>query len=393
MYTSESHLPATREDFVLACLEGSGENARRWLEALDGVCSETVARHAASVDQERRSPAESLKALRDIGAFGVQIPVSHGGLGLGNAMAALAVERTARACASTAAILMFHYQVVHRTVRYGDELQQKRDLPAMAAGERIAASAWTEPGPSKSKSDVKTSLAGRADALFVEGTKTYCTGLDSASVIDVLVNASTDDGHGPTFVRVDADHPGVGREIYPMLGLRGTSTGTVTLSRVPVSPSAVIGGVGEARQLMRANHETPLNPALLALGIASSALGRALQVVREQAAEPAPVLLSESRAHRLAATTVALESVYAYAARLVRGIAAAPHDAYAASSKLKVAATTVAEDLTRSLTHVVGSRGFLVEYELERHLRDAQATALMGPGNELCLRRIADDLV
>lgn len=388
----DKHFPAARDTWVRTCLDLSGEGAARWLESLDEVCQEVVEPAAAAVDATGEPPHDALKALRGIGAFGVQVPRAQGGLGQGNALAALVIERTARACASTAAILMFHYQVVHRTLGHASEPLRRAELPAMAAGELLAASAWTEAG-ARTKTDVRTLLTDAGGRLAVSGSKTYCTGLGTASVIDVLVNARTGDGEGPTFVRVAADAPGVDRsEIYRMLGLRGTSTGTLRLTDVAVPESAVLGEVGSAPALMRANHETPLNPGLLALGTASAALDTATRTALPATPGPDSRQLSPTAALQLARTTVTLDSAYAYAAELVRRAAHAPADAHLAASQLKVATTSVAEQVTRELMHVVGSRSFSTDLPLERHVRDAQATALMGPGSELCLRRVADTL-
>ncbi|AJE86027.1 MULTISPECIES: acyl-CoA dehydrogenase family protein [Streptomyces] len=390
----ETHFPASQAEWVRTCLDLSPEGAAFWLASLEEVCAAAVAPAAAAVDEEGEPPFAALKALAEIGAFGVQIPREQGGLGFGNALAALVVERTARSCASTAAILMFHYQVVHRTLGHAPAEVRERQLPPMATGELLAASAWTEPG-ARTKTDVRTRLTERAGRLTVTGTKTYCTGLGTAGVIDVLADARTEQGQGPTFVRVPADAPGVGRdEVYRMLGLRGTSTGTVVLREAEVEESAVLGGIGSAPALMRANHETPLNPGLLALGIASAALGTVTRAALPPQAEREPEAkpLSQARTLQLARSTLALDAAYAYAGHLLSRAARFPEQAHLAASQLKASATGTAEQVTRELLHVAGSRGFLADFALERHLRDAQATALMGPGNELCLQRVADAL-
>lgn len=376
-------------DFEQSCLAGVAEGARDWLGELDQAIAEVVAPAAARVDRLAAHPAESLEAMKTVGALGVQIPRALGGLGFDNGVAALVVQRVAVACASTAAILMFHYQVVNRTMRFVSEGRRADDLARFAGG-TLGASAWTEPFASKDKGDLQTTLD--AD-LRVTGEKSFCTGLASAGLIDVLLQADIGGETGMTFVRVDAKDPGLQvREIYPMLGLRGTNTGTIALSRVEIAAGDVIGEIGSGRRMMAANHQVPLNPAFLALGVAMASFEFAHRLCAGKVPDVPARIQAPLVARDLACATIDLEAAFIYAANAVRHmVAGAPH-AQVLGSKLKVHATTTAEDLTRRLLHVVGSRGFLAEFPLERHARDAQATSLMGPANDLCVERVAADL-
>jgi alkylation response protein AidB-like acyl-CoA dehydrogenase len=381
------------DSFVGACLAGSPDNATAFLSRLDQVIADVVAPAATAVDQDAAHPRLSLDALTDIGVTGVLVPAEYGGLGYGSALAALVVERVAHACASTAAILMFHYQVVNRTLDFASPARREDDLVAFAKG-ALAASAWTEPGTTRDKGNLRTSLTDSGPGLVVDGAKTFCTGLRSAAVIDVLLSARLDGAAGPTFVRVDSSNAGAEiAEVYPMLGLRGTGTGTLRLRSVPVTRADVLHGVGTGRTLMTRNHQAPLNPGLLALGIAAAAFDAARGLCAGQA--PGVPARDGSPAVRaaLAETAVQLEATYAYAAALIREMTAAPERAYVSAGKLKVQATRTAETVTRRLLPAVGSSGFLAAFPLERYLRDAQATALMGPANELCLDRVAADVL
>jgi alkylation response protein AidB-like acyl-CoA dehydrogenase len=379
--------------FARSCLATAPLGAAAFLEAVDEAVTTVVAPAAAAVDRDAAHPAASLEALAAVGATGVQVPREHGGLGYGNGMATLVVERVARACASTAAILMFHYQVVNRTLAAAAPGRRDADLAAFAGGV-LGASAWTEPNTTGDKTDLTTSLRADGDHLTVDGLKTFCTGLRSAAVIDVLLAADLDGERGPTFVRVDTKQAGVEiADIYPMLGLRGSGTGSVRLRAVPAERADLVGEVGSARALMAANHQVALNPGVLALGIASAALAAAERVCREDlAAGPGAPRASALRSG-LAEAALQVEAAYAYAGQLVAEMNRAPDRAIATNSRLKVHATVAARGLTQQLLLAAGSRGFLGTWPFERHLRDAQATALMGPTNELCLGRVADDLL
>lgn len=381
-------------EFRDSCLSRSPESARSWMNELDTVVDETVAPAADQVDRESVHPAASIRALRDIGAFGVQIPIEFGGLGFDDGAAAAMVERVARGCASTAAILMFHCQVAARTLAFADEGRRAGDLAAMARGDMIAASAWTEPYGAAKKTDLQTVMRPKGEGFAVDGVKSFCTGLTSASVVDVLLRADDVPGSGPTFVRVDMNAPGVKVvNLYRMMGLRGTSTGTLALEGVHAAERDVLSGFGTAPALMRANHQTPLNPGLIALGAAGAALDFARRAYAGRIDGVPPRAKDPYSRRVLAEAATRVEAMYAYAAVLVEAVAARPATAYGAASRLKAHLTDASVAVTRDLLGGMGSLGFMADLPLERHLRDVQATALMGPVNGMCRDRIADELL
>jgi alkylation response protein AidB-like acyl-CoA dehydrogenase len=88
----------SRELFVAAC-GGRYQPRRSWFDRLDTVVDEHLTAAGADHDGRAAVSRQALDALRDIGAFGVQISIEAGGLGFDDAAACLVVERVAQACA------------------------------------------------------------------------------------------------------------------------------------------------------------------------------------------------------------------------------------------------------------------------------------------------------
>jgi alkylation response protein AidB-like acyl-CoA dehydrogenase len=264
---------AYRRSFVEACLASAPSKAAGWLDTLEEVLRSVVVRHAIEVDRQCSYPYQSVHALRQIGLFGVNVPVEAGGLGFGDSVATLAVESIASACASTAAIVLFHLQVSRRLVQFGNAIQIDEDLPLLASGQWLASSAWTEAGSGADKAQSGTIVDGSEHGRRITGEKTFCTGLEGASLIHVLAGVRRADGTvAPTFIRVRTDVPGVDTgDIYDLVGLRGSSTGTIRLKGVEVDDNDIVGGIGDGMKLMQANHTVLLNPGLLGLGVARTA--------------------------------------------------------------------------------------------------------------------------
>lgn len=390
------YLPRSyRKSFVDAGLAAAPKRARDWIAQLDEVVWDIIKSNAPAVDKHRTYPAESVAALKRIGAFGVTASTKTGGLGFGNGVGALAVETVAAGCPSTAAILMFHTQVLQRLERFGNGTQRRDDLPRLASGEWLASSAWSELGAGADKAGMATRLSGDAGRREVCGEKHYCTGLEGAEVIHVLLNAPAADGAWkPTFVRVRAGASGLDlQEIYDLMGLRGSSTGTVRLQNVAVAEEDLIGEIGAGMRLMQANHETLMNPGLLSLGIARAAYEEVKQAVTGGWPNMRATTDYQHTRFMLAELEVKLGSAYAYAAQTVNYMNDGLPDLHVECSKVKMHATVTSSEVTSAAMQLAGSRAFTAGCPLERHFRDARATLLMGPTNELIKERIATHIL
>jgi alkylation response protein AidB-like acyl-CoA dehydrogenase len=372
-----------RDDFVKACLAGASPEAAVLHRRVTHLAESEIAPRAAEHDREMIYPAGALALLARAGATGLFLPEEHGGLGLPENVAALLVETIAAACPSTAAILMFHYQVVLRTLRFGREPWRSEDLARLASGESFGSSAWTEIGAGADKSGIRTTLArgGGGGGARICGEKHFCTGLEGAGIIHVLAR---DEGSGPpsiSFVRIPANLPGVEiPEIYPLLGLRASSTGTLLLSDVRVEPHWLLGEIGEGPELMRRNHAFLMNPGLLALGIARAALAQAKAAVTGRDHGSKDVRAVQSCRFEIVEIEAALAQAYALASAAARaGASGEPAMSYASNLRLKLVASRVAVDVAQRSMMLAGGRGFHGAWPYERLLRDAFATRIMGP--------------
>jgi len=361
--------------------------------SIDEVAASVIAHQAEQVDREAAYPVESLYALRDTGVFGIQVPTRYGGLGLNDRMAAFAVERVARVCSATAAVLLFHFQVVRRTIMHGSEPHREDDLAGFAAGTLLGASAWTEAATGKDKRNLATILSDGPDGWTLTGEKTFCTGLPGAGLVHVLAEARLSGNRcGPTFVRVDTKDAGVRvPDSYPLLGLRGSGTGSLELANVPVAAHDLIGSIGSGAMLMQENHQVCLNPGLLALGIAGAAFEAAFLMSTGQLPDTVDRMSSDAVRSGLASAVIELEAAYLYGARAIANEGS--RAGHVLTGQFKLMASGAVQRITRELLETAGSRGFVSSFPLERHFRDAQATSLMGPTSTLINDRIIDHLL
>jgi hypothetical protein len=182
---------------------------------------------------------------------------------------------------------------------------------------------------------------------------------------------------GITCFLIPRDTPGltVGAPIEKM-GLRTSPMAEVFLEGCRVPASGVVGGVGSGamifNQTMDVERLVVMAPAL---GVMERLLERSVAHARQRKAGSVPIGKHQSIAHRIADMELELEAsrLLLYRAawhRMRRGHATRE----SALAKLAVSEAYVAS--CRSAIQVFGGYGYMVEYELEREMRDALATTL-----------------
>lgn len=362
--------------------------AQQWVAVAREVASHHLSPHAAAVDATRQFPSAGVQALMDSGLLGLMVPREFGGLGEGILTCVQVLEELAAGCASTAAIYLFHSQVVRRMLDVGTENQKQRYLPLLAASS-LGASSWTEPGAGADKSGLSTTARRCTDGYRITGRKTLCTGAGHASLYTVLVRIPPTQ-NGPaapdavksdqTFLLIPKTTPGLSfGEEWDGMGLRGTATGELICDDCFVPAEDRIGPEGSGPWLMALNRRSALHPGVIGLGIGRTALHHAVQSAREgglgrhQALRfmvaDAEMRLSAARALVYEAATLADQG--------------AP-TAGAASLRAKVVAAEAAVAVADTALQLFGGRGYRREVGAERHYRDARALSLMGPTSELC---------
>jgi very long chain acyl-CoA dehydrogenase len=104
--------------------------------------------NAAANDETASVPENVTAGLREMGAFGLQVPEELGGIGLKNSGYARMVE-----------IVGAHdlgVGIYKGILLYGNDAQKQKYLPSLASGERIAAFSLTEPGAGSDAAGIKT---------------------------------------------------------------------------------------------------------------------------------------------------------------------------------------------------------------------------------------------
>src|SRR3712207_6253954 len=163
-------------------------------------------------------------------------------------MLSVAIEEVARACASTALILMLQDLGTLPIKLYGSEELKQRFLPRCASGEWTPAFALSEPEAGSDPGGMITRAVRDGDEWVITGTKNWITNLGVADfyVVFAKTDPKAERSHGISAFVVEADRPGfsVGK-LEHKLGIKGSPTGQPIFDDVRVPDDNVVGDVGE----------------------------------------------------------------------------------------------------------------------------------------------------
>ncbi len=253
-------------------LPEAGE-AKTWDVVADDVAA-VLATDALARDRANEQPTAELKLLKESGLANLLIPTEFGGHGGHWSTGLRAVRILARADASIAQILAYHYVNHAGIVFFGDPARWPHWFGASAAGQWL----W---GDSVNPIDPDLTLTADGSGFRLNGRKRYSTGASTGDV--TLVMAAEQGADRMLAVVVDHDRAGVRFvDDWDFLGQRLSASGSVEFDDVAVDRSDVLGVVGEEPYSTLVTPGVQLAFGNLYLGIAQGALHRARQLTLDR---------------------------------------------------------------------------------------------------------------
>jgi alkylation response protein AidB-like acyl-CoA dehydrogenase len=351
------------------------------------IARERIAPRAAEIDEQAAYPHDLRELLSEQDILGLPFETEHGGTGTGTLMLNMAVEEIAKACASTALILMIQELGTLPIKLFGSEELKDRFLPRCASGEWSPAFALSEPDAGSDPGGMLTRAVLDGDEWVIDGTKNWITNLGIADFYICFAVTDREAGHsrGVTAFVVEADRPGfsVGK-LEHKLGIRGSPTGQPIFDGVRVPQENVIGEVNHGFKVAMATLDrSRLGVAAQALGIAQGATDYAAAYAGERKQFGKPINSFQGIQFKLAdmetQCAAARELLYKACAKVDRGDA----DIGKFSAMAKLFCSDVAMNVTVEAVQVLGGYGYVKEYPVERMLRDAKITQIYEGTNEI----------
>ena len=273
-------------------------------------------------------------------------------------------------------------------LNFGTDAQRDRFLPGMASGELLGAFALSEPEAGSDAASLSTQAVRDGDDWVLTGTKAWVSHGNEAGVI--LCMARTDspgDRRGSkgisTFI-LTPDLPGFHlAKKENKMGLRASPTLQITLDSCRVPADRLLGeeGRGFIYALSSLDHGR-LGIAAQAIGIARAALEASLRYAGERKQFDQPIANFQAIQFKLAdmatRVTASRTLLHAAAAAKDRG-----ENITRFSSMAKLFAAESAMWVTTQAVQIFGGYGYVTDYPVERHLRDAKVTEIYEGTSEI----------
>ncbi|WP_175996486.1 acyl-CoA dehydrogenase family protein [Burkholderia stabilis] len=371
------------------------EDQRMIRDAARAFATEMLAPNAAQWDHDAHLPDTIVAQLGELGLLGMIVPQELGGAYTDYVAYALAMEEIAAGDAACATIMSVHNSVgCGPILGFGTPAQKDRWLADMAAGRVIGAFCLTEPQAGSEANNLRTRAELRDGKWVLNGAKQFVTNGQRAGVAIVFAMTDPEAGkRGISAFLVPTDTPGfiVGKPEKKM-GIRASDTCPITFENCAIPEENLLGNRGEGLKIALSNLEGGrIGIAAQALGIARAAFDKARRYAGERVQFGKPIAEHQAIQQKLADMAVQIN-----AARLLVHHAAKLRTAglpcLSEASQAKLFASEMAERVCSDAIQIHGGYGYLVDYEVERHYRDARITQIYEGTSEVQRMVIARQL-
>ncbi|HMA46736.1 MAG TPA: acyl-CoA dehydrogenase family protein [Frankiaceae bacterium] len=356
-------------------LDEEHESLRKTVEEF---ARDVVAPKARAYDESGEFPYPIVAKMAEMGLFGLPFPEEYGGMGGDYLALCLAIEELARVDSSVAITLEAGVGLGAMPIyRFGTEEQKREWLPRLCAGTALGAFALTEPGGGSDAGATRTRAELRDGEWVINGTKAFITngGTDLTEVVTVTaVTGRSAAGHKEiSSILVPVPRAGFrasGR--YSKVGWRASDTRELAFEDCHVPAGNLLGERGRGyANFLSILDEGRIAIAALAVGLAQGCVDESVAYAKERVAFGRPIGHHQAIAFKIAdmeaRAHTARVAYYQAAAKMLRGV---PFKKEAAIAKLY--SSEIAVTNAREATQIHGGYGFVNDYPVARHWRDAK---------------------
>jgi alkylation response protein AidB-like acyl-CoA dehydrogenase len=355
------------------------EEQRMIRDAARHFATEVLAPNAGQWDRDAAIPDAVVRQLGELGLLGMIVPAELGGTFSDYIAYALAMEEIASGCASCATLMSVHNSVgCGPILAYGNDAQKAEWLPKLASGGSIGAFCLTEPQAGSEANNLRVRAVENDGKWVLSGSKQFVTNGKRAGVAIVFAVTDPEQGkRGISAFIVPTNTPGfnVGAPEHK-LGIRASDTCPITFDDCAIPAANLLGKRGEGLKIALSNLEGGrIGIAAQALGIARAAFDAARAYAKERVQFGRPIREHQSVANKLADMQTQINAarlLIHHAARMrTEGV-----PCLSEASQAKLYASEMAERVCSDAIQIHGGYGYLQDYPVERHYRDARITQI-----------------
>ncbi len=376
-------------------LDDEHEAFRRTVE---DFARQVVAPAAAGYDESGDFPYPIVAQMGEMGLFGLPFPEEYGGMGGDYFALCLALEELARADSSVAITLEAGVSLGSMPVyRFGTIEQRQEWLPRLVGGRALGAFGLTEPGGGSDAGATATTARLDGADWLLNGTKCFITnaGTEITELVTVTaVTGTRDDGRKEiSAILVPVPRPGFSAsKKYSKVGWHASDTRELAFADCRVPEANLLGERGRGyANFLAILDEGRIAISALAVGLAQACVDESVRYAADRHAFGHNIGHYQAIQFQIAdmetRTHLARLAYYDAAAKMLAG---RPFKKEAAIAKLY--SSQIAVDNARTATQIFGGYGFMNEYPVARHWRDAKILEIGEGTSEVQRMLIAREL-
>lgn len=316
--------------------------------------------------------------------FAAMLPLEYGGIDGSLLTQCVVAEEVARVC-GVSSMVVTNQSLGSSPIELAGSVEQKEKwLPSLATGEKMVSFGLTEPDAGSDVRNLSTRAVRAEGGWRINGRKCFITHANVADLLVVFAKVHENGDHITAFL-VETDRDGFEVDKVELkMGLKASPTCSVVLEDVWVPEGNILGKVGDGFHILIGSlNKGRISVAAQATGLAQGAMEASLRYARDRVQFGQALTKMPAVQQIIADMATAIE-----ASRCLVWAAASRYDSRSRemvrySGMAKLFATETAMKVTTDAVQIMGGYGYMVEYGVERMMRDAKIFQIIEGANQV----------
>lgn len=388
---AEALSPDTQEGTSFPPLATFTEEEAMMRDMVKKFAQDRVAPHVKAMDANSKMDDSIIQGMFELGLMGIEVDPKYGGTGSTFFSNILVIEELAKVDPSVSIVCDIQNTLINALfMRLGTEQQKDTYLPRLCK-DMVGSFCLSEAGSGSDAFSLKTTAQKNKDYYVINGSKMWISNSEQAGVFLVMANADVSAGYrGITCFIVPKDTEGfhIGKKEDKM-GLRASSTCSLSFDNVKVPESSVLGQVGQGyKYAIGMLNEGRIGIAAQMLGLAQGCFDQTIPYTKQRIQFGKRIFDFQGMQHQISHVATQLE-----AARLLTYNAARLREAGRPFKKeacmAKYFVSEMAVMTTSKCLEWMGGVGFTKDYPIEKYYRDVKIGTIYEGTSNIQLSTIA----
>ncbi|XP_061405253.1 very long-chain specific acyl-CoA dehydrogenase, mitochondrial [Lethenteron reissneri] len=336
----------------------------------------------------------TMQGLKEMGAFGLQVPTELGGLGLTNTQYARLVDIVGRHDLGVGITLGAHQSIGFKGILlFGNPEQKKKYLPKLASGELIASYCLTEPASGSDAASIKTRAVRSACGKYytLNGSKIWISNGGIAEIFTVFAKTPVrNDATGETKDKITAfiverSFGGVTNGApEKKMGIKASNTAEVYFEDVRVPAENLLGELGGGFKVaMNILNNGRFGMAAALNGTMKASISKAVEHAANRTQFGSKIHTYGTIQEKIARMIMLQYTTEAMAYMISANMDSGATEFQIEAAISKVFASEAAWKVTDECIQILGGMGFMKDCGVERVMRDLRIFRIFEGTNDI----------